>query len=404
MLHNNKDPYIISINHLHIPPSPVPPPLWPAGTQLQTRFKTISTPTFFNLRPFFMAPALPIIGPILSSLFGGDTPTSSAAGILPTPSLPSVPSLSDSGLPGVITISPPAPSAPVASSTSLPSVVPTSSSAPPSSTLSLPSSTPAPVPVSSASLTSAFSADPPAASSGDNVVVKTSSKVVTVAASQSSGTVAGPSQHTSSSFLQNKPLAGAVFALAGIVALVLLFIATTFFVRRRRRSRLLDDAVSFDPGLISAAERSEKGHASNASLGSGPGMAAYDTAPVQPSEYYGQQLPQQQYAPYGQQQQYGQQQYGQQQYGQQQYGQYGQQQYGMQPEYGQHYGERQMEYAHVPPMADAPAPAPSASRRNIPRSLMPAQAGPLPEEFGQDRRTSTDETEFWARTLRVTND
>jgi len=204
-----------------------------------------------------------------------------------------------------------------------------------------------------------------------------------------------------------------VFALAGIVALVLLFIATTFFVRRRRRSRLLDDAVSFDPGLISAAaERSEQGHASNASLGSGPAMAAYDTAPVQPIEYYGQQqLPQQQYAPYGQQQQYGQQQYGQQQYGQQQYGQYGQQQHGMQPEMnpeyyqsGQHYGERQMEYAYVPPMADAPAPAPSASQRNIPRSLMPAQAGPLPEEFGQDRRTSTDEAEFWARTLRVTND
>jgi len=225
-------------------------------------------------------------------------------------------------------------------------------------------------------------------SSGDNGAVKTVSKVVTATAGASqSSTAAGASQHTSS-FLQNKPLAGAVFALVGIVVLVLLFIATTFFLRRRRRSRLLDDAVSFDPGLISAAERSEKGHASSASLGSGRGMAAA------PSEYYRQQYGQPQYEP----QQYGQQQYG------QQYTPYGQQQYGMQPgmqpEYYQsgHYGERQTEYAYVPPMADAPA------QRNIPRSLMPAQAGPMPADLGQDRRTSVEEAEFWARTLRMSND
>ncbi|KAJ7591204.1 hypothetical protein C8J56DRAFT_934973, partial [Mycena floridula] len=48
-------------------------------------------------------------------------------------------------------------------------------------------------------------------------------------------------------FLDNKPLAGVVFAGIGVVVLVLLFIITTWALRRRRRKNLIEDAISFDP-------------------------------------------------------------------------------------------------------------------------------------------------------------
>ncbi|KAK0230699.1 hypothetical protein IW262DRAFT_1339975 [Armillaria fumosa] len=52
---------------------------------------------------------------------------------------------------------------------------------------------------------------------------------------------------THKSFLQNKPLSGFVFALCGIVGLVLILLVVTFTLRRRRKNKLLNEAISFDP-------------------------------------------------------------------------------------------------------------------------------------------------------------
>ncbi|KAK0491105.1 hypothetical protein IW261DRAFT_64803 [Armillaria novae-zelandiae] len=52
---------------------------------------------------------------------------------------------------------------------------------------------------------------------------------------------------THKSFLQNKPLSGFVFALCGVVGLVLILLVVTFTLRRRRKNKLLNEAISFDP-------------------------------------------------------------------------------------------------------------------------------------------------------------
>ncbi|KAK0482136.1 hypothetical protein EDD18DRAFT_1362743 [Armillaria luteobubalina] len=52
---------------------------------------------------------------------------------------------------------------------------------------------------------------------------------------------------THKSFLQNKPLSGFVFALCGLVGLVLILLVVTFTLRRRRKNKLLNEAISFDP-------------------------------------------------------------------------------------------------------------------------------------------------------------
>ncbi|SJL02074.1 uncharacterized protein ARMOST_05398 [Armillaria ostoyae] len=52
---------------------------------------------------------------------------------------------------------------------------------------------------------------------------------------------------THKSFLQNKSLSGFVFALCGIVGLVLILLVVTFTLRRRRKNKLLNEAISFDP-------------------------------------------------------------------------------------------------------------------------------------------------------------
>jgi len=191
-----------------------------------------------------------------------------------------------------------------------------------------------------------------------------------------------PSHHQS--FLENKALSGTVFALVGLVALVLIIVIATFFVRRRRRSRLLDDALSFDPALLPAADRldgSEKGHSNNPSLGTtgGGGYSTYSayTASPAPPQHYGQQPDY-----YSQQADY----------------------------YG---GAPRANYGYVPPMADTGnswgQPAPPQQQHNIPRVPVPPQPAPLPREFGSsdesaDRRRSAEETEFWARTLKVVNE
>lgn len=169
------------------------------------------------------------------------------------------------------------------------------------------------------------------------------------------------------SFLQNKALSGTIFALVGLLGLVLIVIVATFFLRRRARNRLLDDAVSFDPSLLAAANNAEKGHSSNASLGTMgssrpvPSYGTYRSEPVQHyPEYYG--------GPRNVQNV-------------------------QQPYYS----------AYVPPMADVPHAGTAAfhAQHNIPRVPVP-----LPAEFGssRDNRRSIEESEFWARTLKVTNE
>ena len=61
-------------------------------------------------------------------------------------------------------------------------------------------------------------------------------------------------------FLENKPLSGFVFGLAGLVFLVIVFIVITSFVRRRNRKRLLTDAekFSFDPKDVEDGASEEK--------------------------------------------------------------------------------------------------------------------------------------------------
>ncbi|KAF9263543.1 hypothetical protein L218DRAFT_999419 [Marasmius fiardii PR-910] len=54
---------------------------------------------------------------------------------------------------------------------------------------------------------------------------------------------------TNKSFLQNKPLSGFVFALCGIVGVVLIILTATFAMRRRRRMKLENEAISYDPSI-----------------------------------------------------------------------------------------------------------------------------------------------------------
>ncbi|KAK7061602.1 hypothetical protein R3P38DRAFT_2830413 [Favolaschia claudopus] len=322
-------------------------------------------------------------------LDGGD------GGAAPTPG-PGLP-----GLPGLPSLSLP----PILPSLSLPMhvFIPTgprdpgsSSSAPPSSSSALPSSSlpeSSSAPASESVSPSPSSASPPPtspppaspSSTGEvvttepNGVVKTLINTVFETAPATNTDVASPPAKQQS-FLQNKALSGTVFALSGLVAVVLIVIVVTWVFRRRRRNRLLDDAVSFDPSLLATADQydgSEKGHghSANPSLGSlanphsGYGSSAYH----EPAQYGG--------APYGGAAQYQQQAY---------YAYYS---------------------SYVPPMTDAPAPglagtaaaaAPAVARstsrgqHNIPRVPVPPSKA-LPEEFG---RGSVEDSEFWSKTLK----
>ncbi|TFK43383.1 hypothetical protein BDQ12DRAFT_674888 [Crucibulum laeve] len=50
------------------------------------------------------------------------------------------------------------------------------------------------------------------------------------------------------SFLQNKVASGVVFALVGLIGLVIIVVVGTFAIRRRRQNMLHQEAISFDPG------------------------------------------------------------------------------------------------------------------------------------------------------------
>ncbi|KAJ7276262.1 hypothetical protein B0H12DRAFT_1227431 [Mycena haematopus] len=323
-------------------------------------------------------------------------------GILPSlPLLPSIPLPSLPGLPtipllptGGTSSSAPASASSVplsvsssASAASLPTSSPNSVSSSVTAVSSPPASSFTPTSTSnSVSVSTGLSTD-------NNGNVYTVSTVVTETASGAATTSAAPAHHES--FLENKPLSGTIFALSGLVALVLIVVLVTWVFRRRRRDRLLDDAVSFDPSLLAATteqyDASEKGHSSNASLGTlGSGRPYGPTYQADP------------YNPYGARQQYGgpppQQAY------------YGAPQPAQQPEYYYGGAAQQPYYSgYVPPMTDAPPPALAATTsapratHTIPRVPVPPQ--PLPKEFGSSEpdRTSIEESEFWAKTLKVTN-
>ncbi|KAL0582006.1 hypothetical protein V5O48_000064 [Marasmius crinis-equi] len=76
------------------------------------------------------------------------------------------------------------------------------------------------------------------------------------------------------SFLQNKPLSGFVFALCGIVGLILIIFIITFTMRRSRRRKLENEAISYDPGRGSYNDDLETRLVDEKGGGSGAGAGA----------------------------------------------------------------------------------------------------------------------------------
>ncbi|KAJ7179262.1 hypothetical protein C8R46DRAFT_633634 [Mycena filopes] len=338
-----------------------------------------------------------LLGGVVSGLLGGvgTKPTGGLLGggiglpslPLSLPTLPSLPPLfptppasdSQSASASAASISPPPASASSAASASTPSAPPPSS--PPSST-----------PTPSAPATSASAL--PEVSTGSNGQVYTVSNIILETASSSSTPTSAPH---SESFLQNKALSGSVFGVLGLLVLVLIVVLVTFVFRRRRRNRLLDDAVSFDPRLLAAADRydgSEKGHSANPSLGTlgssaQPAQGYGTTYSAEPFQFYG-----------GAQPAY----YGASQPPQQHPGFYGAPQAPQQQ--AEYPGASQAYYSpYVPPMAAEPtpaslSPAPVTQHRaqhSIPRIPVPVD---LPEEFGSSEESHSVES---PKTLKVTN-
>lgn len=129
--------------------------------------------------------------------------------------------------------------------------------------------------------------------------------MTSTATSPASATAAAPQ-----SFLQNKPLEGGVFALVGIVIMIIIFVVITYAIRRRQRSRLesdIADAITFDPAVSEHYGDEEKGtntyRLSGGSSGYGHGFGygpqlAYASPAVPQYGYYGSQGYEQQAAVY----------------------------------------------------------------------------------------------------------
>lgn len=86
------------------------------------------------------------------------------------------------------------------------------------------------------------------------------STVITETISDTAPSSSATSEPKGKSFLENKPLAGFVFGLVGLVVVIIVIIGVTSFKRRRNRKRLLADAsnFSFDPKHIEDKMSDEK--------------------------------------------------------------------------------------------------------------------------------------------------
>ncbi|KAK2466375.1 hypothetical protein APHAL10511_002017 [Amanita phalloides] len=137
---------------------------------------------------------------------------------------------------------------------------PTSTTSPTLSSSSFPFSSVSSTSTSSTVSTSTSST--PTTTSTTAVSSTTSSAVhVTTSGGRTITVVVDPTSSPSpavmaNSFLGNKTAQGIVFALVGIVVLILIIVFATFALRRRSRRRLTDEAISFDPGAINAERRS----------------------------------------------------------------------------------------------------------------------------------------------------
>ncbi|KAF8165191.1 hypothetical protein B0H34DRAFT_227530 [Crassisporium funariophilum] len=131
----------------------------------------------------------------------------------------------------------------------LPTKRPDTSSSSASSTASS-SSTSVPASSTSTSSSSSSSSIPtPSSTSSSASLVQTvvQGQTRTVTATAAADTSTSSAIAAPKSFLQNKVLSGVVFALAGLVGLVIIIVVATLAIRRSRRKKLLDDAMSFDP-------------------------------------------------------------------------------------------------------------------------------------------------------------
>ncbi|KIK48708.1 hypothetical protein CY34DRAFT_579499 [Suillus luteus UH-Slu-Lm8-n1] len=177
------------------------------------------------------------IASVFSSMFvGGETATPTSPSSSPTTG-----QISSSGSTSI-------------PSTSTPSTTSMSVSTPNSTPNSTPIPTPTPTPTLTAIPTSASSASLTVltSTSGTNIIYVTSTLT-----SSASAIAAAPQ-----SFLQNKPLEGGVFAIVGIVIMVIIFAIVTYAIRRRQRNRLesdIADAITFDPAVNEHYGDEEKG-------------------------------------------------------------------------------------------------------------------------------------------------
>ncbi|KAG7097117.1 hypothetical protein E1B28_004495 [Marasmius oreades] len=167
------------------------------------------------------------VGDGVTSAIGGVTSaigsvTSAAGGVLTPTSIPTATKSSTSTTPTVLTT--------ISTSAGRPSISPSfsSTSSPTSS-----SSTSSSAPIS----TSVFE------TTSDGV-----KHTVTAFVTDPAATASSTPPLAKQSFLQNKPLSGFVFALCGIVGLVLIILVATFAFRRRRKRKLENEAISYDPG------------------------------------------------------------------------------------------------------------------------------------------------------------
>ncbi|KAJ8086462.1 hypothetical protein PM082_005285 [Marasmius tenuissimus] len=131
---------------------------------------------------------------------------------------------------------------------------------PPSTSSTIATTTPTTTSATSSStpISSSSSSTRPSSASASTTPVSTSESVFETTTNGEGRTVTSfvnaPASPTSTpapppkSFLQNKPLSGFVFALCGVVGLVLIILITTFALRRSRRKKLEREAVSYDPG------------------------------------------------------------------------------------------------------------------------------------------------------------